>query len=59
MAKALPKSIKGPHELEKAWVSCKGDGKNMIILENGEKIMEDGLETKAASFLVDWLLSYP
>ena len=25
----------------------------MIILENGEKIMEDGLETKDSSFLVD------
>ena len=31
----------------------------MLILENGEKIMEDGLETKALSFLVVQLLSYP
>ena len=31
----------------------------MLILENGEKLMEDGLETKAPSFLVDQLLSYP
>ena len=26
---------------------------NMLILENGDKIMEDGLETKDSSFLVD------
>ena len=26
---------------------CQGDGNNMLILENGEKLMEDGLETKA------------
>ena len=25
---------------------------NMLILENGEKLMEDGLETKDVSFLV-------
>ena len=31
----------------------------MLILENGEKLMEDGLETKVVSFLVDQLLSYP
>ena len=43
----------GPHELEKASVSCQGDGNNMLILENGEKLMEDGLETKAPGFLVD------
>ena len=27
--------------------------KNMLILENGEIVMKDGLETKGASFLVD------
>ena len=27
----------------------------MLILENGDKIMEDGLETKDNSFLVDQL----
>ena len=42
----------GPHELEKAWVSCQGDGNKIIILENGEKLMEDGLEIKDPSFLV-------
>ena len=31
----------------------------MLILENREKIMDDGLETKAPGFLVDQLLSYP
>ena len=29
----------------------------MLILENGEKLMEDGLETKATSFLVDFIVS--
>ena len=53
MAKALPKIYQGPHKLEKKWMSCQGDGKNMLILENGEKLMEDGLETKATNFLVD------
>ena len=33
-------------------MSCQGDGNKMLILENGEKLMEDGLETKAPSFLV-------
>ena len=28
----------GPHKLEKAWVSFQGDAKNMLILENGEKL---------------------
>ena len=46
MAKALPKSIKD-HELEKEWVSYQEYGKKILILENGEKLMEDGLETKA------------
>ena len=31
----------------------------MIILENGEKLMEEGLETKVVSFLVDYLLPHP
>ena len=43
----------GPHELEKAWVSCQGYGNKILILENGEKLMEYGLETKAPIFLVD------
>ena len=34
----------------KSMSEFQGDGKNMLILENGEKLMEDGLETKAASF---------
>ena len=37
---------KNMSEMSRRW-------KNMIILENGEKIMEDGLEKKALSFLVD------
>ena len=49
----------GPHELEKAWVSCQGYGKNMLILENGGKFMKDGLSTKAPSFLVLLALPYP
>ena len=28
---------------------------NMLILENGEKVMKDGLATKGPSFLVDQL----
>ena len=52
MAKALPKSIKDLTSWKKhEWVVK--DMENMLILENGEKLMEDGLETKAASFLVD------
>ena len=50
MAKALPKIYQGPHELEKSWVNCQGDGKNMLILENGGKVMKDGLATKALSY---------
>ena len=49
----------GPHELEKEWVSFQGDGKNMIILENGGKVIKDGLETKTPSFLVRLALPYP
>ena len=53
MDKALAKSIKDLTSWKKnEWV-CQGDGNNMIILENGEKLMEDRLETKDASFLVD------
>ena len=37
----------------KSMSELSGDGNNMLILENGEKLMEDGLETKAPSFLVD------
>ena len=37
---------KGTSEFSRRW-------KKMLILENGEKLMEDGLETKAVSFLVD------
>ena len=48
-----------PHELEKSWVSRQGYGKNMLILENGEKLMENGLETKAPDFLVWLALPYP
>ena len=43
----------GPHELAEAWVICQEKWKNMLILEYGEKIMEDGLATKDRSFLVD------
>ena len=46
-------TYQGPHELEKELVSCQGDGKNMLILENGEKVMKYGLETKGPSFLID------
>ena len=42
-----------PHELAIAWVSDDEWRKDLLILEYGEKIMEDGLETKAPSFLVD------
>ena len=53
MAKALPKSITDLTSWKKhEWV-VKEMEKNMLILENGEKLMEDGLETKAPSFLVD------
>ena len=57
MAEALPSSqiYQGPHELEKAWVSFQGDGKKMLILENGDKFMKDGLETKGPSLLVYWV----
>ena len=52
VAKALPRSFK-PYELEKSWVSFQVWSKNMLILEYGDKIMEDGLATKDSSFLVD------
>ena len=35
-------------------MSCQGDGKKMLILENGVKVMKYGLATKGSSFLV-WL----
>ena len=40
-------------------MGCQGDGKNILILENGGKFMKDGLETKAPSFLVWLALPYP
>ena len=50
----------GPKKLTKSWVSCQGDGKNMIILENGGNFMKDELETKPPpSFLVWLALPYP
>ena len=59
MAKALPKSIKDLMNYKKEWVSCQGDGKNMLILENGGKFIKDGLITKEPSFLVSLALPYP
>ena len=53
MAKALPKYIKDLTSWKKHELFVKDMEKNMLILENGEKLMEDGLETKAPNFLVD------
>ena len=53
MAKELSKSVKDlTNYLKHEWV-VKSAEKNMLILESREKIMEDGLETKDSSFLVD------
>ena len=41
------------HELDKEWVSYDEWWKKLVIMEYGEKIMEDGLATKDSSFLVD------
>ena len=42
-----------PYELAIACVSDDEWRKYLLILEYGEKIMEDGLETKDSSFIVD------
>ena len=53
MAKALPKYVKDLTNLKKHEQVVKEMEKNIVILENGEKFMEDGLETKDTSFPVN------
>ena len=52
MASTL-KIYQGHHELDEPWLSCHEWWEKNLIMEYGEKIMEDGLETKDSSFLVD------
>ena len=59
IAKSTSQIYQGPHKLEKAWVIFQGDGKIILILENGGKFMKDGLATKGPSFLVWLALRYP